>query len=227
MVLSVAYPLSIPTYGINKMSFDPDYYTTYSQTRGGRYTSLQLGPTLWKATFETYPLIGSKYDEWRAWVASLRGGGSFYLYDIRRMYPVAYPNGFGSLTVGGSPWTGTCNINTVHSTDNHSLILENLPIGFVLSTGDYFAFTYDSGTKRALHRVVIGGVVNGVGRVTVNVEPEIRPGWTITDVIEFANPSCVMTPTQPFRENVSVGQSTVTKAEQIIKMSCMQTISIG
>jgi hypothetical protein len=225
--MSIIYPIETLDYGIVMQSMDPDYMNAFSTSRGGAYNVMSLAPTVWAADFTTFALKGNKYDEWRAWASSLRGGaGSFYLYDWRRKYPVNYPNGiatYGLTKAIGGAFTGICKINTVSTLDNHDITLDNLPNGYNMAKGDYMAFDYGAGSAfRALHRVVVGGIANSSGIVIVNVEPGVRPGWVAATNVSLEQAKCVMQVEQPFTQNVRWGKSKPSSDEAIISIKCKQ-----
>lgn len=227
--MGVVYPLAFPDFAIAEVGFDIDYANTYSQSRGGRYNVMSVGPDLWKATVVTTILVGDNYDLWRAWVTSLRGGaGSFYMYDVRRRFPQSYKSGWNGLVkAAGGAFTGVATLENVDTGDSHVVTLGGLPAGFVIKPGDYMAFDYNSNTMRALHRVSIdsGGIANGLGFVSgISVEPAVRPLWSVGANVMLESPSCVMTVMQPYNEKVLMGRSNVGQTKQIIQFDCIQTL---
>ncbi|MBP2160259.1 MULTISPECIES: hypothetical protein [Asticcacaulis] len=57
------------------------------------------------------------------------------------------------------------------------LTLKGLPVGYVLSPGDYLGFSYGAEPERhALHDLASGGTANEDGEVTVEVSGFVRLG---------------------------------------------------
>jgi hypothetical protein len=179
------YPASMRVVG---MTFLPMPHAELTPTRGGTLYAAELGDTRWRASYETPPLDADQVDEISAWYSTLLSYETFWGYDLRREYPKAYPNGWGSLVYGGLPFNGNCRINAI--TDGGKLItLDMLPANFVLSVGDYIAFDFGAvdGTgqrKRALHRVVAGDTG---ASITVEVRPPITYSGVNTSIV--TNPS--------------------------------------
>jgi len=139
------------------MSFMLQPHAMLAPTRGGTEYAAELGDTRWRASYDSPPLTEDQVDEWSAWYSTLLSYETFWGYDLRREYPKAYPNGWGSMTVGGVPFNGYAAINTI--TEGGKVVqLINCPSGFIMSVGDYIAFDYGQSGGRALHRLVTAAV---------------------------------------------------------------------
>jgi hypothetical protein len=177
--VTIAFPRALPsqlkTVGL---AFDPLPMLEVTPLRSGGRIALDLGPTLWQASsWQSSPMEEEDFGELRAWYATLTSVKHFLGYDILRQYPVAYKDGWGALTVGGNPFDGTGRLTAV-SDGGLTAALALLPVGFIASPGDYFAFWYGTDDAyRALHMVVAGGVADGSGELSIEVRPEIRTGW--------------------------------------------------
>lgn len=186
----ISYPRDIPAeLRINKVKFTLDTDVEISPVRSGVSIVANLGPSLWMANCSTAVLDEEKLGIVRSFFDTLQLGESFYFYDLLRAYPWAYRKvGFGTLTVSASPFSGSGKIDDVPNTKQ--IALKALPIGFILSAGDYLSFAY--GGSQALHRIAAGGVAGGDGKLTVEVRPTVRPGWTANTDVAFRNPSAEM-----------------------------------
>lgn len=165
------------------MSFPPQPMIEVSPLRSGRQISKDLGPTLWRGHYQSSRMRPDKAGIARAWYDTLLSIEEFYGYDKLRQYPLAYSNGWGGLLVSGSPFSGAGQLVSVNA-NNKEMTIDHLPIGFVLSPGDYLAYDYAT-SLRALHRCSAAATANGSGQSTVEVRPHIRPGFTAGAAIQF------------------------------------------
>lgn len=173
------------------LSFKPAPMIEITPLRSGDQVAADLGPTLWRAKYQAINLTEEEAGNARAAYDTLLSLNYFWGYDKVRAYPLAYAvSQFAGLTVGGSPFDGTCTLTTVAS-DNLTATLATLPIGFTFSRGDYVAFGYDSG-RQALHRVSLGGTADGSGVAAVELRPFVRPGWSTGATVSLINPAAKM-----------------------------------
>lgn len=180
-------PADLPLVGA---SFVLKPMAALSPLRSGKTISMNLGPELWMPEIQTGQLEAAAAGEARAWYDTLLSNNEFFAYDAMREYPLAYADtGFDSLLVGASPFSGSCVLSNVES-NGVQVDLASLPIGFVLSPGDYLSFDYLSGAARALHRVSALATANGSGLATVEVRPNIRAGWTASASVLLHRAAC-------------------------------------
>lgn len=145
-----------------------------STSRGGDTQDGEIAEPRWIATVAATLLKEGDAGALEAWLDTIsQPPHPFWLWDLKRQYPIAYPGGISGLMVGGSPWDGTCTLDSVE-TDNVRANLSDLPPGAVLTPGDKSSWLYDSASRAALHRVVVGGTADGAGNLTVEVRPHIR-----------------------------------------------------
>ena len=191
--MTISFPRAIPAeLLVAGLSFYPDPMIEVTPLRSGRQVSVDLGPTLWRGKWTSGNLDDDRFAEVRAWYDTLLSAETFFGYDLLREYPRKYPGGFAGLTVGASPFSGQCQLAAVAS-NNVEVDLAALPIGFVLSVGDYIAFDYgaDDGS-RALHRVSAGAIADSDGLVTLEVRPHVRVGWQADAAVSLIKPSAKM-----------------------------------
>lgn len=187
----------MPDMYIREQSFELLRVDYAAPEAAGRVGGVQAGFPLWEAVWSLsrMPLVNS--DEWRAWLAGLRGATRRFIgRDVPRQLPRAYlttgmPGGFGGIC---SDWS-----ETINADGDSELWLDGLPTGFVLSHGDYIDFRYDATEDaiaglpwRALVRVVEGGTANGSGEVTVVVEPSVPTAVPSDAVAHVSETGCIM-----------------------------------
>lgn len=214
--MALSFPRSLPSdFRVVGMSFPPAPMLEVTPLRSGRQISKNLGPTLWRPRYESAPLTPAQAGVVRALYDTLTSVEEFYAYDLLREYPLAYAGGWGGLTVGGNPFNGLGSLADVAS-NNKEIDIVNLPAGFVLSPGDYLAFTFST-SLRALHRVVAAKTANGSGEISdVEVRPHVRPGWAVSADVSFYRPSCraIILP-DTYSEQIGVNHLTTISFEAI------------
>lgn len=159
----------------------------YSGLGSGEFLVADLGPRLWKADVAFATMADADAAEVQADFETLDGGMSeFYLYDPRKRYPRADPD--GSILGASSVQIATLGSN------NKSLTVSGLPAGYVLSKGDFFHFDYGtSPVRRALHRIVETVTANGAGVSPVfEVRPHFRAGVQTGLAVKLKKPAAKM-----------------------------------
>lgn len=159
----------------------------YSGLGSGETLIADLGPRLWKADVAFSTMSDDDAAALQADIETLDGGiNEFYLYDPRKKFPRADPNGaiLGSSNVQIAALGG----------NNKSLSVSGLPAGYVLSKGDLFHFDYGtSPVRRALHRIVEDVVANGVGLTpSFEVRPHFRTGVQTGLAVKLVKPAAKM-----------------------------------
>lgn len=193
--MTITFPRAIPdALQVVGLSFYLQPMEELTALRSGKTISANIGPTLWRARYESRNLDEEELGVLRAWRDTLLSYEAFYGYDILREYPLVYRRtGWTGLTVLGSPFTGSCYLNAI-ADNNVQVGLSGLPVGFVFSLGDYIAFDYGT-DSRALHRIVAAGVADGNGQVLLEVRPPVRVGWEAGspgEVVDLYRPSAQM-----------------------------------
>lgn len=172
-----------------RVTFDPVYNQVVAPTNGGRVQVANVGPDLWKMYYETRPLAAADALELAAWLQSLRGGARFFkAWHPLRRYPAGYRAGFGTMTrAGGGAFDGTATLAAI-GVSRDTVTLSTLPAGLALTAGDMMSVPM--GDSRALLRVITGGVANGAGSLTLDIEP-IVPLAVVTGVaVDLVKPWC-------------------------------------
>jgi hypothetical protein len=162
--------------------FRPNYGQETSGQAGGQIRVRISRAPLWHLSLSCPSIPAEEAQAIHALIGSMcQSVGSFYAYDLRRQYPKQDPTGsiVGSITV---------QIKSLGS-NGISLALKGLPVGYVLTRGDYVGFTYSS-TKKALHQVVAATVTaDGSGDTAeFEVHPAIRQGAAVDDAVSVKQP---------------------------------------
>ena len=150
---------------------------------GGKVIVADLSPKYWEFEVSLINMENAEARKVQAVIEALDGGlRDFYLWDQRAAYPIADPK--GSILGASTVQINSLNINNVEMT------LKGLPSGYTLSPGDMLHFDFGMPVKRALHRIVVGGVASGAGiSPSLVVRPHILPGAAEDAVVTLIRPS--------------------------------------
>lgn len=198
---TLEFPRALPTSRIKGQFFELEPQEAMAPEQGGRQVSVSLGETLWRASYSTTPSSEAEFDEWRAWLSSLRGSQKlFYGRDVRRgRYPRAYrKTGFAGMqrAGGAGAFDGTALFNTNAARDEVDMGL--LPVAFELAVGDYFGMRW-GGHSRSLHRCTTPANADVDGALHVSFEPPLPavvPVATFSTVVNLDTPDCLMVVTK-------------------------------
>lgn len=206
MANALTFPLALSEFFdrcfAETVVFDLTENRRISETGGGEILTADLGPRLWEGRVVHYSRKHADSTVLSARLNTLREAGrTFMVYDQRRGFPVADP---GAAILGvSSPTIGSLN------TDGRRLTVTGLPAGYVLTEGDYLAFTYGvSPTRFALHQIVTPVTANGSGVTPLfEVTPAIRPGAQVGTAVDLTKPACKAVILPGSVEPVSRGRS--------------------
>lgn len=194
--MAITFPRDLPELPGNRLlfntaEFEPQYQNTVSPFRGGLVQAFNVGADLWAMSFTTVAMDYQQGTEYMAWLHSLRGGlRTFKAWHPLRRYPFAYPNGFGSMTRGtGGAFDGTCTLNAI-GVSRDTITLTTLPGNFQFSIGDMVSFPM--GGAQCLLRVMEAATANGIGTVTLTVEPFVPLAASAgTNQVTLVKPWCL------------------------------------
>ena len=185
--MALSFPLSLPEFfdslPVSRVTFRVGRSVTFSETGAGERIAHSRGSRLWGGQIV---LDKDTHAVWAAIEARLalleEPGASFLLRDPRMSGPIADP---AKILLGGAAPV----ISSV-SANMRELELSGLPVGYVISQGDYLGFEYGSNPVRyAFHRVVTGATASGTGRAAdIEVTPYIRLGAQIGAPVTLGNP---------------------------------------
>jgi hypothetical protein len=143
---------------------------------GGKIIVADMSPKYWEFEVTLINMENALARRVQALIEALDESiNDFYLYDPRAAYPLSDPTG---AILGAS----TVQINTLN-VNNKELTFKGLPSTFINSVGDFFAFDFGSPTKRALHRIVVGGTATGGISPSLEVRPHILPGAAVNAAV--------------------------------------------
>lgn len=193
--MALSYPLDIlPTFPGWTTDFNLAWRKEVSRQANGANRVKDFGTPLWRATIKSRDLFKpSDLDYWRAVLSGLDGGEkTFKGYQKARSYPIAYPN--GSWPTGGSFLGTTATVHTVGG-DSKSLRVDNLPVGYAVSVGDFLSIAYSSGpVKYFLCQALEASTADASGITgTFEVRPHLPTGLAVDDVVSVKRPFCLMT----------------------------------
>lgn len=185
----LTFPLSRTDFadGLRILSCDFDLTENRrtTETGGGELLISDLGPRLWSGTITVSEFTHAGQRRSQALVQALRQfGASFMIGDPKGRYPAADQDGskLGSATPTlSTPVAGSSDIS-----------LAGLPVGYVLTPGDYIGFEYGTDPVRnALHQVIVADAPAAAdGTMTVSVVPPIRPGASDGAEVILVGASC-------------------------------------
>lgn len=180
-------PLIMPSSGAAQQVFEPQTVDFAAPEASGYIGGVQAGFPLWGGTWTIGTIGSSKSDEWRSFLAELRGSQRMFVgSDIYRPYPLAHLDGFTRMTrFDGSPFDGSATSwsQSIDANDDQLLTLNGLPAGLTLSNLDYVGFKWTATSPeiagiemRTVARVIRGGggVADASGVLAgIKVEPPI------------------------------------------------------
>jgi hypothetical protein len=184
--MALGYPLSLGQFfedtEISTQRFTLSDSRQFNTTGAGHILDASLGSRLWTGEVTLRPMLHQDMLKIESRIELLlEPGASFLVYDKRCTWPYADPT--GSILGAATPTLGAVNVNNVDVT------IAGLPVGYVLTQGDMFSFSYSSSPlRRALHRIVSGATADGSGNATVQVVPPIRPGYALAASIALNKP---------------------------------------
>lgn len=184
--MALTFPLTIAQFfnllPIEQITFDSPEQNEISQTGKGEMMVAELAPMLWAGEVRLGPMTNTESASLETLLDVLRPAGrTFYAYDPRRRFPIADPT--GSILGAANPVIATL-------PNTREMTISGLPANYVLTAGDYLAFTYN-GTRRALHRMVTSATASAGGVTPVfEVTPAIRAGAAVAAAVTLIRPSC-------------------------------------
>lgn len=186
--MALTFPLTLAQFFddlcISEASFDLDEAMQVNRTSGGEILTGATGTRLWYGEVMLHAHRKVDAEEISAKISVLRQAGRpFLVTPYGKAFPRLDPTG---SILGVSAVT----IQSVNA-NNRDITLQGLPVGYVLSAGDFLSFLYGSSPVRyALHQIAVGGTANGSGVATVEVSNFIRSGATAGIAVTLKNPVC-------------------------------------
>lgn len=171
---------------IDSVEFVPQFRQEFSRQAGGTPRVADIGPEIWTAKIGCSNMSNVAARAAAAIINQMRGSlGTFYVWDPRAQYPQSDLTGsiLGSNTV------------TIYAlgSDNKSLSLAGLPIGYVITAGDKLSFDHGTPNHRCLHEFVAGATADGSGNIALTeVVPHIREGASTGLTVTLKRPTAEM-----------------------------------
>lgn len=161
-----------------------------SGTRGGEILTAEASVALWQGSVTLAPMPARAAAAVEVMLAELEAPGcTFDAYKPNQIGPAADP-------IGASLAGFSAVIEEVGS-DGQTIRLGGLPIGYQVSVGDFLSFTYDGGTRQALHRVAAGAFHTEASAIRdftssgfLRISPSLRPGLVVGSDVELVRPYC-------------------------------------
>lgn len=191
--------MTLPTMppGVASEYFEPEWTDLTSPRNDGRVSGVTIGFPLWHGRWSLGQSISRRLsDEWRAFVASLRGQQlRFFGYEHGRQYPWAYPKGFvGTTRAGGGAFNGAASSWSING-DRDVAGLTGLIANMDLRIGDMVMWRWetDGEPRRSLHRLLLDSTANGSGAASVTLTPPLPTLVPPSAIADFERPNCIMT----------------------------------
>jgi hypothetical protein len=184
--MALTFPLSTGSFwnGLAKVSYTPrlDEAVQFNETQGGEVLSADYGVRLWRAditvranTYLTLDRVVAKAE------LIQQAGASFNVTHAWRDGPQADPT--GSILGAATPQITNVNANM------RDVTIGSLPVGYVLTEGDYIGWSYGSPARTAFHRIITGGTANGGGVAgSIELSPAVRLGYSVPFNVDLIRP---------------------------------------
>ena len=187
--MALSFPLSLSDFieklKVQSQSFDlPESLVATGTTGSGDILTADIDTRLWCGEVTMAPMGYDDAEAVSAKISTLRQAGrSFFIYNMAK--PGPRQDRDGTILASATPQIKAINGN------NREMIIKGLPIGYVLSAGDYLGFAYGASLDRyALHDIATGGTANGSGEVNIEVSSFIRPGAVADLAVTLIKPVC-------------------------------------
>jgi len=197
--MALSFPLAVDWFAglpVAECSFHAPGSRQISRTRGGEIIDTPLGARLWAGRMTLAPMRHADAAAVEARLNLLeQGGATFLAHPMPLSAPIADPD--GSILGAATPTV------SAFASNGREVRLAALPANYVLTAGDFIAWTYGSNpTRYALHQIVVGGAANGTGiSPFLEITPPARDTSSTGQAVTLVRPAakCVLLPRQPGR----------------------------
>lgn len=187
--MAITFPRDLPYEPTQRQPFKLVRQQSQAITGGGSVNAADLGPAMWRGTFQTKVLDRAAFEAWVAWLESLQGGlRMFKGRPPGRRWPLAHPRGFAGVLYSGSQWSGLGNLSAI-GVNRDTVTINQIPNNITLAPGD--AFSIPVGARQHLHKITEGAISSG-SAVSLTIEPPIRPGVVTGIAARIDTPYCEM-----------------------------------
>lgn len=218
--MAISYPRSFPANAqFDSVDFKLGDLSVQNTLESGAVQTMEMGPSLWTATFSTIDLQMRDRQIWQAWELTLRGGRTFLAFDPEKVHPAAYGADVLGLTrAGGGAFDGTATLTSVTAT---TVTVSALPAAYQAKAGDMLSFPWNS--SHALHMVAEDATADGSGAATFKVVPPVQtsPAPSGGATVRLVQPVCVM----KIKPGTFSAPARPANAPQPVSFECVQDIS--
>lgn len=222
-------PAAMPTMYVVSQQFEQQRVDYGAPESSGRLGGVQAGFPLWTASWALGRMPMATSDQWRAWLSGMRGATRRFIgYDLGRLYPFAYPAGFGGMTrAGGGSFDGTATSwsETITADGDSQVTLHGMPAAFQFNPGDYIGFHWAATessvaglTWHAPVRATAAATADGSGVLTVTCEPPIPSAVPNTATAYLNSPGCTMA--------LDLSQTNLGAVDQLLTITGGQIVAI-
>lgn len=191
--MTMADPRTIPLPEFVEATIELDHGVVQAAHAGGlQVTSSQIRDEAWFGRFETPRLQPAEMKLWQAWHKTLRGGlKRFVAYDSIRQLPEAYWAAGMMPDHGGSPWDGIATVTSLATP--RQIALSGVPVAYQATAGDRIGLeqTISSRDHYGYFEVVEDAVANGIGELSLSVEPLVQDAFTTAAIAKLYQPLCL------------------------------------
>ncbi len=186
--MSLTFPLTdlIDRMLVKTCEFDLDFNQDISLAGDGGLWVKDLAPPLWQAKLTSNELVHAKALQCQALYNAMGGSlQTFLAWNPLAPYPQADPSGtiLGASTV------------KIHTVDSGMVLLrlKGLPVGYVVTLGDFLCFDYGAGPSRAFHQIAETAVADGTGVTPLfQIAPPLRTGAAADQIVTLKKPAALM-----------------------------------
>lgn len=184
--MALTYPRSLAqfldTLRVAEWTMEPSDALETGQTGRGEVIASAYGTTLWEGTVTVGRATTPNGETVQALINALRAPEASFLiaHPIRRK---PYVDPTGSFLGSSTPVIGLVYPN------NLDIQINGLPVGYVLTAGDFVGWTYDT-SRRALHQVVETRTTDGSGVIDITVSHPVRGTVSAGTAVTILDPVC-------------------------------------
>jgi hypothetical protein len=185
--MALTFPLSVADFfgglKVSSCSFDIGESVEVSRNGGGELLTADMGARLMAGQVTLSTQLHREAEAVKARLSALRQAGrSLFVHPRPTFTPSFDPT--GSILGATIPTIHTINAN------RRELRLQNLPVGYILSQGDWLSFSYGTSPVRyAIHQIVETVTVPAGGiSPSFEVSTFIRPGAAVSAPVQLVRP---------------------------------------
>lgn len=177
-------PIEMPSpLPVNSKLFDLNYNQDVSPAGAGFVQTIQRAEPMWIAQYSTPPLTDERDQIFQTFLDTLDGSmNTFIGYDPRRPRPYMYRQALG-FGLTSAPWeraSGVAPQVIARDYGTRVLMLSGMTTDSQLIRGDYISYLEDN--TWFCHRVIVPGIADSMGLMSIGVTPRPRSSVTAANV---------------------------------------------